>query len=247
MLEARDGTMWFGTGAEGLLKFDREHRRFLRFKTDRLNEQSIADDRITSLLQDREDNIWVGLHQTGPNYFARRAPLFESPEQQAGQPVEKGLVSVIHEDRDKVIWLGTDGGPLRRIDRAAGTASVFTSTDGIAVLSMVEDSSGVLWIGTGGRGLLQYNRITKQSKIFRHSDSPTSISSDVIDKLLISRDGTLWIATWDGLNRFNPESDTFQVFKPRFDYRGLNFHAIAEDDEGALWLGSNFGAVSLRS
>lgn len=242
MLEDRDGTMWFGTGAEGLLKFEREHKRFIRYRTDRLDDKSLPDNRVNTLFQDRAGMIWAGLHETGPAYFSNEQPPFQSLAEQAGQPFETGLVSVIRQDRDKNIWLGTDAGTLRRIDRSHGTASLFRQAEGISVLSIVENPTDILWIGTGGRGLLSYNRRTGQIKRYRHSDADSaSLSSDVVDKLLVSHDGTLWAATWDGLSHMDASTGSFQVFKPRFGYRGLNFHAIAEDDDGVLWLGSNLG------
>ena len=36
MLEDRDGTMWFGTLNQGVLRFDRDQRRFIRYTTDRI-------------------------------------------------------------------------------------------------------------------------------------------------------------------------------------------------------------------
>ena len=80
------------------------------------------------------------------------------------------------------------------------------------------------------------------SSCIKYSPSdPHSLSSDLVDKLLVSRDGTLWAATWDGLDRFDPSTGEFQLFKPQANARGLNFHAIAEDRSGDLWLGSNLG------
>ena len=34
-------------------------------------------------------------------------------------------MSVIHPDRDGIVWLGTDGGPVRLLDRRRGVATTF--------------------------------------------------------------------------------------------------------------------------
>jgi ligand-binding sensor domain-containing protein len=56
MLEDQQGTMWFGTGA-GLLKFDREHRRFISYSHRPYDSNSLSGNRVMALFQDREGNI----------------------------------------------------------------------------------------------------------------------------------------------------------------------------------------------
>ena len=56
MLEDQQGTMWFGTGA-GLLKFDREHRRFISYSHRPYDPTSLAGNRVMALFQDSEGNF----------------------------------------------------------------------------------------------------------------------------------------------------------------------------------------------
>lgn len=52
MLEDHESTMWFGTGATGLLKFDREHRRFINYNNRPGDSESLADTRVITLFED---------------------------------------------------------------------------------------------------------------------------------------------------------------------------------------------------
>jgi signal transduction histidine kinase/ligand-binding sensor domain-containing protein len=242
MIEDKDGTMWFGTGADGLLKFDRGKKRFIRYANHPDDSESLADSRVIALFQDSEGNFWIGLHQAGPSFFSRQSFLFGNPAQQAGQSVVPGLVSVIHEDRDGIVWLGAGNGILRRLDRKNGTSVTFNQTQGTDVLSIAEETPDILWLGTSGDGLVRYDRKAGETKRYKNDPlDQTSLSSNLIDKILISHDRVLWAATWDGLDRFDPATGHFQVFKPQANARGLNLHAIAEDTNGELWLGSNLG------
>ena len=45
MLEDRDGTLWFGTMGDGLLKFDRKGRKFIRYRNDPTNPESLGENR----------------------------------------------------------------------------------------------------------------------------------------------------------------------------------------------------------
>ena len=41
MLEDQDGSLWLTTHGPGLLKFDREHRRFIRYRNDPGDTESL--------------------------------------------------------------------------------------------------------------------------------------------------------------------------------------------------------------
>jgi ligand-binding sensor domain-containing protein len=64
------------------------------------------------------------------------------------------------------------------------------------------------------------------------------LSNDDVGHLLIDRDGTLWAATWDGLNRFDAGTEQFTVFRADPHNRELIYLAIAEGREHDLWLGT---------
>src|SRR3954470_67404 len=61
MFEDSKGTMWFGTAA-GLMKFDRRNRRFISYRHDPDDPETIGDNHVIVLFEDREGNIWAGLH-----------------------------------------------------------------------------------------------------------------------------------------------------------------------------------------
>jgi anti-sigma regulatory factor (Ser/Thr protein kinase) len=49
MLEDSDGTMWFGTGGAGLMKFDRQNRRFVSYRHDPNGAETIGENRVIAL------------------------------------------------------------------------------------------------------------------------------------------------------------------------------------------------------
>ncbi len=78
-------------------------------------------------------------------------------------------------------------------------------------------------------------------KTFRSSDGlPTEQLRDIIQ----TRDGYLWIATFNGLARF--DGVRFHVFRDRDtpELRNSQVHALFEDESGRLWIGGDTGEVT---
>jgi ligand-binding sensor domain-containing protein/signal transduction histidine kinase len=249
MLEDREGTLWIGTFSDGLLEYDRLHHQFIRYRNDPSNGQSLSEDRITTLFEDRESNIWVGFGATEPAFFNTRPPPFVTlpPDPRNSANLGERLVNAIHEDREGILWMGTTGA-LVRLDRRDGRyAHMDVPGNGIAsdVLSIAEDSSGALWIGTSGQGLYRRPRGSERLQAFRHDDAAaTSLSNDTVVALLIDHTGTLWVSTYDGLNRFEPATQGFTVFHLS-PGESDTYQNIMEDQHGTLWLAS-YGNGVLR-
>jgi ligand-binding sensor domain-containing protein/two-component sensor histidine kinase len=242
MLEDSDGTMWFGTAA-GLMKFDRRNRCFIVYRHDPDDTETIGENRVAALFEDREGNIWTGLHQAEPNYFPNRPLPFENLTRlsRSRERPLSGLVTTIYEDGHGVVWLGVNR-RLYRLNRMSGQVFPFKDTDGSDVFSIIPDGSDVLWLGNASPGLLRYNVKTGERRGYRHNRAdPTTLCSGVIDQLLIDGQGVLWSATWDGLCRFDSLTNRFTRYTPAPENRGLNYYAIAEAADGALWLGGNLG------
>ena len=242
LLEDHEGTMWFGTAARGLLKFDREHRRFISYHNLPGDSDSLLDNRVIALFEDREKNIWLGMHDVEPHFFTTRRPPFTKFTNPADTDnrISPGLVGALYEDRHGVLWIGVNRS-LVRIDRKTGLSSSFQPAAESEVLSIIEDGPDVLWIA-GTNPLLRYNRKTGELRRYIHDRSdPSSLCSGVVERLLIDHRGTLWAATWDGLCRFDRLTQRFTTYKPDPKTRGLNYYAIAEDPQGNLWLGGNLG------
>jgi ligand-binding sensor domain-containing protein/signal transduction histidine kinase len=242
MLEDRDGTLWFGTLGEGLLKFDRNGRKFISYRNVPTNPESLGEDDLAALFQDREGNIWAGLHMMAPNRFATRPPLFEKFKHEPGNPnsLSGTMVNGIYEDREGILWISAIDA-LNRVDRETGHYT-FYRTPGLGVswrpIGIIEDRAGFLWVGSDRHGLTRFDRKTGLFRTFRYSPTDRfSLSSDVVTQLLIDHAGTLWATTFDGLNRFDAATSRFTVYKLDKQSAAERYIDINEDRQGALWLG----------
>ena len=244
MTEDRDGTLWFGTLGNGLLKFDREGRKFIRYRNDPTNPNSLGEDNVATLFQDREGNIWAGLHMMAPNRFSTRPPLFEQFRHEPGNPnsLSGTMVNGIYEDRKGVLWIAAIDA-LNRVDRKTGQYTFYRSAGpGVSPrpTAIIEDRSGFLWLGSDGHGLTHFDPKSGHFKAFRHNPTDRfSLSSDLVTQLLIDHTGTLWATTFDGLDRFDPSTSRFTTYKPDEQSTAEQDLEVTADHHGALWIGTH--------
>lgn len=105
-----------------------------------------------------------------------------------------------------------------------------------SVLSIVKDSQGFMWFGTK-YGLNRYDG--REIKVFKNSPQHKNsiASNDFVKALTLDNDKVLWVGSLWGLDKFNPESESFTHSVTGVD----RANCIYKDREGVLWLGSNNG------
>jgi ligand-binding sensor domain-containing protein len=107
------------------------------------------------------------------------------------------------------------------------------------VTGIVEDSNGDVWFATG-LGLNKYD-----GKSFTVFTEKNGLSNDEIWSLIIDSNEIIWIGHNKGLSRFNGKCfENLAVPKPEIKepntiYSADRITGIIEDDNGALWLGTD--------
>ena len=103
-----------------------------------------------------------------------------------------------------------------------------------SVHAIVQDPAGFMWFGTED-GLNRFDG--HDFRIFRHDPMDSaSISSNIIIGLFIGRENDLWVATGDGIDRFEPENEAFERFgSSRDGARGSFTRTIDQTADGRLW------------
>ena len=163
VLQTRNGFLWLGT-QEGLVRFDGV--KFTVFNKKNTPQFRHSDTR--ALCEGRDGRLWVGTangllsYENGvfATHFLNRNPGGD-------------FVSVLFEDAQGTLWIGTSGGGLNRLKN--GSFSTFTTREGLSadvVTSVWSDRDGVIWIGTANGlcrmqdepdlGLYQQGRIAER-------------------------------------------------------------------------------------
>lgn len=102
------------------------------------------------------------------------------------------------------------------------------------VTSIVQDGHGYIWMGTE-YGLNKYDGV-RYSQYFHDDADTTSLLSNSVNQLFTDRDGNLWVASSNGVQRYMPKGDMFaNVNFPSYD-SDLFPKGICQTKDGSIFV-----------
>jgi signal transduction histidine kinase/ligand-binding sensor domain-containing protein/ActR/RegA family two-component response regulator len=148
-------------------------------------------------------------------------------------------VYTLYEDRNRNLWIGTQGGGLSRW--RDGRFTTFSTKDGLSnnlVRAIHEDRQGDLWIGTDGGGLNRFS--SGKFTVFSKQDG---LPSDIILSIHEDRHASLWLGTFDG-GVSRRQDGRFTTYSLKQGLPSNAAYVISEDRDGNLWVGTHGGGLS---
>lgn len=244
-------TAWIATDGGGINIYHVQQGTFSHIRNSIVDRRSLSSNAVYYFVKDHEDIIWIGTFGGGVNVLNPNQQEFQLFTQKGFVPTSLSHRSVLsfYEDSQGQVWVGTDGGGLNLFNREAGTFRHFkhdladpNSLSANVVTSIIEDAQGVIWVGTFAGGLNRFEPVSGTfSRFMFRPETPNSISSNNVWKLMRDSQDVIWVGTLDGLERFDPVSETFQKI-PVNDENGIQFPtrilSLFEDSRGNIWVGS---------
>ncbi len=245
---------------QGLYYFDRQTEDFLHlFQHDETSPDSLNDNTVVSIYQDRAGLLWLGTGSGGLNIlnFQQQQFGYYRHDPTKSNTLSTGTVAEIYEDSNGVLWVGLIPRALDRIDRNTGQITHYvpdpkqanTLSTGSNLISIYKDAQGYVWLGGWNSGLDRFDERTGQFKHYQSNpdDSNSLISNHVLD-IFEDRSGNFWLGQHGGLSRFDPDTEQFTNYLPNPDDPTSLGHTavriIYQDRAGTLWLGLSGGVLS---
>ena len=181
----------------------------------------LSSNMINEIIQDQFGLVWIATFNGLNKYDGKNFTVYQKDESDKNSLINNA-VWVIYEDQDGNLWAGTDGG-LDKFNRTTNSfihyqhvPSDLHSLPNNFVRCILQDSRGNLWVGTSGGGLSKFDPETEQFTTYTHNEeNPYSITSNIIRAIYEDSRGYLWIGTWNGLDRFDYETESFFHFNKR--------------------------------
>jgi signal transduction histidine kinase/ligand-binding sensor domain-containing protein len=218
LLEDREGSVWAGSGwfPSG---------KVCEIKTGSVHcrgEDGSLGPGVLGLHEDRKGNLWVGVLD-GLWRWTPGPPKFYSIP---GKP--NGVQDMV-ETEDGDLLIPMRGAVKRLADGKLETVYPFPATvRQFQAESLLRDRDSGLWIGSRGGGVVHVHHGT--TDVFRQSDG---LSSDDVVRLFEDREGSIWVTTANGLDRFR------DVAVPNFSVnQGLSSAGVMtalSSKDGSVW------------
>ncbi|MBO9203849.1 MULTISPECIES: ligand-binding sensor domain-containing protein [Niastella] len=232
------GNLWIGTEDAGLNYLDKKTGLYKHPKTSYPNIHGL-------LVTDSE--IWIGTFEHGLDVMdANTHTLIRHYDMGPQTGLNSDFIYCIGQTKTGAILIGTTIG-IYSYDRAANRFHPLPSMPLYNwYTSMLEDSRGIIWAGTYGNGIHYLDRKTNEYRTFRNNPlQPASLKSDRINAIFESSRKEIWIATDEGLSRWNAHTNTFLHYTTSDGLPGNYIINILEDHEKNLWVTTTQGLAKM--
>jgi len=249
MLEDDDKNLWIATEGGGVNFFDRKKKKF-KYITKGNDAYSLSHNNAKSLYLDNKDRLWIGTHLGGLNVLDTKTGRIKKylKNQDKANSIPSNIISAIIPFEDNLL-LGTNEGVVLFDVEKEEFSFFFENEDfnkkiGQKIYALLLDRNERLWIGSENKGLSLYGLKSGELKNFRNdSQDPNSIGSNFVYQIYQDHMRRIWVATsGGGLNRFNPEDDSFTLYTSHdYDLPSDFIYGIAESRYGFLWVATSKG------
>ena len=210
---SKDHLLWIGTYFGGMDCFD--GKTFHHFKHDASQVNSIADDRIWDITEERngnKENLWVATLGGGLDLYNRKEKRFYHHQVNAdSNSVYSNDIAHITEDYNRNLWVATAWGVdvlNLRTNNFSHYSDLEHKLSNPNVNSIFCDNKGLVWAGTR-EGLDVFNSKTKQFQSFTIADG---LPHNNILNIVEDNSGYLWLSTPNGISRVTVNKDPQQHY-----------------------------------
>ncbi len=260
----RTGVLWFCARNGGINKAifspgNFNHTQLVENTSNRFENE------VRALFQDSDGKIWI-TNKFGGLYVYKNGTK-EAVNVLDDYKQNLGSIYCITEDRNKNIWIGTKGQGLIQLQpvdnnrtrytvlRYENNPNDLTSISNNQIYTIAEDKAGRLWVGTFGGGL---NLLVEEDNQVKFKNINNSLrhypqqTFNVIRHIIQGPEGYIWLATTDGLLRFNPDENldqarfaqTIKLPGDKFSLGNNDVQYIYKTQSGDVWLGTFGGGLN---
>lgn len=252
VFEDSKGYLWLGT-PNGLNRYDQRTEKFTRFMHDPKNSASLPGNDISSIVEDRQQNIWVLVKSGDIIKLDQTTGAFQKIVFDPDRPSFK-KITVIYVDRQGTIWAGADG--LYRFEKDRFKKFKPTDPDsapvqGDLIRSIHEGHSGTLYTGSFNGFLNVISSDYKRLSFYRVKHKDEKNQKEVnLTSILEDKTGELWVSSYLlGLMRLDRDAGTFQRYRNDknnpFSIASDNIGVIHEDSRGVIRIGTWYKGIDV--
>lgn len=251
--DTRNNRLLIGTET-GMLLYKIATKSFLKIEHDVRNPQSLCDNLIYQLYQDKHNNLWIatdnGISMVQQSPLIREFKLTDFVDTQKGN-----LFTCILQPSDKELWLGGESGLLY----VSKGKTIWYSTSNVQyklknnyIRAIYRDRSNQIWVATDG-GVAKLNERTMQFEYCQLGNKHNN--TNWVYGIYEDSKHRMWIATYlsglivvDKTGLENSLSSPYALSRKNFVGYGKikSVYQMMPDNSGNLWANTNVGLICVN-
>lgn len=260
IIEDESGNIWAGIFQKGVLLLPKKTNNFRYIGHKSIKNDIIGSNAVTAIYKDHEGTLWVGTDGDGIYGIGPDGKQIAHFEHTADPNTVPSIIMSIYEDSNHDLWIGSYRKGIAKLNRKTGKCDYVEqlldqNSDSVQrIFSFEEDGNKNLWIGSMGAGLFKMNLETENITHYNPIKGPdyrsnaNFLHNGWIDCLLLSRNGKLYIGTYDGLGCLDIKTNNFvATYGTNRLLQGHIIYSLYEDTQGTIWIGTSKGLMYITT
>ena len=238
--------LWVGTYARGLNQIDLRSGKHRHFLFEPNNPNSISNNNIWTIAEDRKGDIWFGTLGGGlTKYLVKEDKFIQNPEKVTSSvALPDRNIRTIQFDEDDNLWIGTDNDGIYKLDYRKRQLIKFPRINKLNIFSILIKEDRV-YIGTDGNGMYIFD---KSGYFKKHIKLDELLGLNVVHSIEEVNEGQLWMASNAGVIRYDVKTDSLTVFDSADGVQSnqFNTNSSLKYSDGRLLFGGLYGVSSFN-
>ncbi len=243
------GGLWIGTVGGGINRMDLATGRVQRFLEG--ESSGLIGTQVNALMMARDGALWVATQDGAVQVMQPGAARFETLL--PGELRLRRVRALLQTPRGDVLMGGAAG--LQLYSTQTASLRAWPTGDngapaGMQVSALALAPDGRVFAGDDALGLFEFGddgRLLAQHHA--NANRPGSLVDNRVVSLMMTRQGELWVGTYNGLSRYQGQGGFLNFLHDPSDVGGIaanRIPAMMEDRDGLLWFGTWTAGVSLH-
>ena len=240
--------LYIGNYLTGIYKYNINKKKYIKVNGGKQLD-IIYGNSVSCITKDKEENLWVGLHNRGAIRINEKTGDIKNFTQLINDSTSLPSVSVwnIYVDKNSDVWIATASGGMSKLIKGTSKFKTYSNKGenpyrfpNNTATYFFEDSKGNLWIGSFSAGISLMDRKTEKFEYYTINDG---LPGNRIDGILEDEKGNLWISTNNGISKFDPIKKTFRNYDYMDGLQDNEFtrNASLKTKNGLMFFGGDHG------
>ena len=253
LAEDKEGIIWMATYGGGLVSLNPQNFAIEVFSKENNKLNSLTTNNIGSLEIDSIGNIWFTGFYSGVTIYNKKEKKFKHYRHDNADPnsVLSDWTHSVFLDSKGTIWLSSFKG-LNRYNPASDnfiaynfSSPLYSYKECNYITDIIEGSDGNLWLATMQAGIISFNPNKGAYAIY---STKQGLSSNSVKALIEDNNKDIWIATYNGITKFNIPTKkatpfTIQDGTPPYLYYARSKY---KDEKGRIYFGNSKGYLLIN-